>query len=659
LLQRKKWDIDFLGALPTNDEIYEILGRHKTVFVNSQNYLQYFIKVINETPISFPRNQTLFTCYSTELEKYGFEENFHEGEFTRVNELVEFLMDSLILFKPSKKVLSNHEEVYNATEIRLIPKLESYRADQRFKSIPIFSKSVHKMTQEEFVDSLMLGKYVGTAEGISIEPDDTPSIVLWREDKTYIAYGLFDHHEYAHGGFSFTSNVGVREIPFSHWMNKVYLEGNDDEMLLFIDLDSYSEIERKLEDITPIANILREPLLPEGTYYSRIDDEESLEKDEKDAANITNEEDTYDKEEEFMEHFIHTTREMGLQYYEKDLYNFHTAMKSSALTILAGMSGTGKSRLVQAYGKALGLDPSQLVFVAVRPSWADDADLLGYVDTKNMLYRPSDTSLVDALFHAQQERNNKMFIICFDEMNLSRVEHYFSQFLSVLEMEPNRRMLRLYSDRIAQQIHNSAQYGPEINIGPNVVFVGTVNLDESTYHFSDKVLDRANVITLDVQSYDMLKIRNTRDTKEKTRKQPYTFEQYNKFKALESPVSLMDNELDMLWKLHLVMQKENKNLGIGPRVVKQIDNYLKNLPPSNKFLTRKEAFDIQVVQRILTKLRGPEGLLKGLIGKINNDRVEGSLYELFERYEDVSDFTRTKSAIIQKAKELKVNGFTV
>lgn len=121
----------------------------------------------------------------------------------------------------------------------------------------------------------------------------------------------------------------------------------------------------------------------------------------------------------------------------------------------------------------------------------------------------------------------------------------------------------------------------------------------------------------------------------------------------------MDNELDMLWKLHLVMQKENKNLGIGPRVVKQIDNYLKNLPPSNKFLTRKEAFDIQVVQRILTKLRGPEGLLKGLIGKINNDRVEGSLYELFERYEDVSDFTRTKSAIIQKAKELKVNGFTV
>ncbi|WP_136608757.1 McrB family protein [Paenibacillus dokdonensis] len=658
MLQRKKWDIDFLGALPSNDEILEILGRHKTVFVNSQNSLQYFIKVINETPISFPRNQTLFTCYSTELEKYGFEESYHESEFTRINELVEFLIDSLILFKPSKKVLTNHEEVYKATEIRLIPKLESYKVDQRFKSIPIFSKLVHKMTQEEFVDSLMLGKYVGTAEGISIEPDDTPSIVLWREDKTYTAYGLFDRHEYAHGGFSFVSNLGVREIPFAEWMNKVYLEGNDDDMLLFIDLDSYTEIERKLEHITPIASILRETLQPEVINFSRTDEEVYIDKDDKEEGSLTIEEDIHVKEEELMEHFIHTTREMGLQYYEKDLYNFHTAMKTNSLTILAGMSGTGKSRLVQAYGKTLGMDASQLVFVPVRPSWADDSDLLGYVDTKNMLYRPSDTSLVDALFQAQQERN-KMFIICFDEMNLSRVEHYFSQFLSVLEMEPNRRVLRLYSDRIAQQIYNSAQYGPEINIGPNVVFVGTVNLDESTYHFSDKVLDRANVLTLDVQSYEMLKIRNIRDAKDKVRKHPYTFEQYTKFKVLESPVSLTDSELDILWNLHLIMQKENKNLGIGPRVVKQIDNYLKNLPISNKFLSREDAFDIQVVQRILTKLRGPEGLLKGLIGKITDDRVEGLLYELFERYENVSKFTKTKSTIFQKAKELKVNGFTL
>jgi hypothetical protein len=656
LLQRRKWDIDFLGVLSTNEETYELTGRFKTVFVNSQNYLQFFIKVINEMPESFPRNQTLFTCYSTELEKYGFQENFHENEYNRVSELNEFLLDSLVLFKPNRKVLSNHEEVYKAAEIRLIPKLESYKVNGQFKAIPIFSRSVNQMTEEEFVDSLIQGKYVGTAEGISIEPDDTPSIVLWNEENTYTAYGMFDKHEYAHGGFSFISNAGVRAIPFARWEKKVYREGNDEDALLFVDQDAYTEIERELEKTHPIVDDLRQVLQPEIAKLKRPDEEANFDKEDQDDIYLIVEDDMQDKEEEFMEHFIIITREMGLQYSEKDLYNFHTAMKSNALTILAGMSGTGKSKVVQAYGRALGLDVSQLIFIPVRPSWSDDTDLLGYVDTKNMLYRPSDTSLVDALFYAQQERN-KLFVICFDEMNLSRVEHYFSQFLSVLEMEPNRRMLRLYSDRIVQQIYNSAQYGPEINIGPNVVFVGTVNLDESTYHFSDKVLDRANVITLDVQPYEMLKNRNLRDVKEKTRK-PYTFDQFNKFKKQESPVSLTDDELSLLWELHIEMQKENKNLGIGPRVVKQIDNYLKNLP-TNTFLSREDAFDIQVVQRILTKLRGPEGLLKGLIGKISEDRVEGVFYQLIEKYSNVSKFTKTRSTIYQKSKELKVNGFTV
>lgn len=656
MIQRSKWDVDFLGVLATNEEVYDSIGRHKAVFINKQNYLQFYIKVINEPPDSFPRNQTLFTCYSSDLEKYGFEENYHESEFDRVKELTEFLMDSLMLFKPIKRVLPNHEEVFKTAEIRLIPKLESYKSNQQFKAIPIFSRTVHKMTKEEFQDALLHGKYVGTAEGISIEPDDTPSIVLWKEEMNFISYGFFDKHEYAHGGFSFVSNGGMREISFSPWLNKVYREGNEDDMLLFVDLESYTEIEGELQKVSPIVDDLRETLQPELNKPVRNDEELNIDGEEKEESITKTEEEAQDKEEElFMEHFIHVTREMGLQYFEKDLYNFHTAMKSNSLTILAGMSGTGKSRLVQAYGRALGLDASQLVFVPVRPSWADDTDLLGYVDTKNMLYRPSDTSLVDALFQAQQERN-KLFIICFDEMNLSRVEHYFSQFLSVLEMEPNRRMLRLYSDRLAQQIYNSAQYGPEINIGANVVFVGTVNLDESTYHFSDKVLDRANVISLDVQSYDMLKSRNTRDSN-KTRK-PYTFEIYSKFKKQESPVSLTDDEINFLWELHSKMQNENKNLGIGPRVVKQIDHYLKNLP-SNSYLSREEAFDMQVVQRVLTKLRGPEGLLKGLIGKINEDRVEGQLYELIESCSNVSKFSKTKNVIVQKARELKVNGFTV
>ena len=198
-----------------------------------------------------------------------------------------------------------------------------------------------------------------------------------------------------------------------------------------------------------------------------------------------------------------TTQELGLSYSLKDLINFHTAMKSSNLVLLAGMSGTGKSKLVNAYRRALGLDSEQFTFISVRPSWTDDADLIGYADTLNMVYRPGDSGLVNVLKQAEKEED-KLFIICFDEMNLARVEHYFSQFLSILEMEPGQRQLRLYNDELANRLYNSAQYPPSITIKKNVMFVGTVNLDESTHHFSDKVLDRANVIELDVLNFDLL-----------------------------------------------------------------------------------------------------------------------------------------------------------
>ncbi|SMQ81252.1 AAA domain (dynein-related subfamily) [Bacillus sp. OV166] len=211
-------------------------------------------------------------------------------------------------------------------------------------------------------------------------------------------------------------------------------------------------------------------------------------------------------EEILMKEFDRVTHELGLIYDKKDLYNFHTAMKSSNLVILAGMSGTGKSKLVQAYGKALGLfDNHKMTFIPVRPAWTDDADLIGYADTLQMVYRPGDSGLVNALMSAK-ENSKKLHIICFDEMNLARVEHYFSQFLSVLENEPGpQRVLQLYNGDLKDNLKNSTQYPPVIPIGDNVIFVGTVNLDDSTYHFSDKVLDRANVITLNVLNFGNLR----------------------------------------------------------------------------------------------------------------------------------------------------------
>lgn len=369
-------------------------------------------------------------------------------------------------------------------------------------------------------------------------------------------------------------------------------------------------------------------------------------------------------EELLMNEFDSVTHELGLVYDKKDLYNFYTAMKSSNLVILAGMSGTGKSKLVQAYGKALGLvDKHQMTFIPVRPAWTDDADLIGYADTLQMVYRPGDSGLINALMSAK-ENSKKLHIICFDEMNLARVEHYFSQFLSVLENDPGpQRVLQLYNGDLKSKLTNSAQFPPVIPIGDNVIFVGTVNLDESTYHFSDKVLDRANVITLNVLNFGNLRTLSLEKTGTTNLKEQGTlaFEAFNSLRNQNKEIHMQDSELDLLWEIHKELQKVNKNLGAGPRIVRQIDMYLKNLPNTEHF-TRAEAFDKQIVQRILTKVRGPEEQLKKFIGSYDfhtENIVDSKLGEILDRYQEVSEFYETRNVLIHKAKELKLNGYTL
>jgi hypothetical protein len=367
-------------------------------------------------------------------------------------------------------------------------------------------------------------------------------------------------------------------------------------------------------------------------------------------------------EEQLLADFVKRTKEHGLLYAEKDLYNFHTAMKSSNLVILAGMSGIGKSKLVQAYGESLGLtDKYQMTYIPVRPAWTDDADVIGYPDTLNHVYRPGDSGVINALLSAK-ENKNKLHIICFDEMNLARVEHYFSQFLSILELEtgPNK-VLRLYNEELKTSLKNSDIYPPFIPFGDNVIFVGTVNVDESTFHFSDKVLDRANVITPTVQPFENLKKLSQAVGSVKMTNVKISMEVLDSIRTKNQAIQMKDSELALLWDIHTELQKVNKNLGAGPRIVRQIDMYLKNLP-KNSLLTREEAFDIQIVQRILTKVRGPEDQLKSFIGVFDRktENIESSkLGEILDRYAEVSEFYETRNVLIQKAKELKLNGYTL
>ena len=367
---------------------------------------------------------------------------------------------------------------------------------------------------------------------------------------------------------------------------------------------------------------------------------------------ITSEEQDTLKEADFLERLSETADRSGFLYDKDDLINFHISLKSSRLTILAGMSGTGKSGLVRLYGRALGLPESRVRFLAVRPSWMDDGDILGYVDMKNMVYRSADTGLAELLIDAAAHPD-EMFLICFDEMNLARAEHYFAQFISVLEKEENP-VIRLYNPSLRAKLYNGDAYPAEIPIGRNVLFTGTVNVDESTYHFSDKILDRANVITLHQgRFHDLLSL----GKKEKTEWPEMPASLFESF-CVHEGLGLKEEELDLLDALNDAFHKSGIQCGIGFRIACQMGRYLENIPQGLSF-TREEGLDAQVVQRILTKLRGSAQQLAALVSTSDKGELTGSLPEVLERFSRLSSFTGARKVLEEKARELKLYDYTI
>lgn len=642
-MNNKRWDWDMVGILADEYTFYQRFGR-QSIFRNHLNVIQFNLLMITKPPENFP-SVDYFTAFSHDLEEWGFEDFVYLNDEERAENLRSFLDDMLIVFKPERRILQDNKIVYVATNVRVIPKTEHYQASDVLIPLPIYSQRVYHYDFDELLNRLTLAKYLGRMDNISSDPGDTPPYIIWQdENDAFQLIGPFEQHHYAYGGFKFYETEPFKILPFKdEWLFQSYHHGH----LLYVTEGTLTAIRdvMKGEEVALVRHLVSEK---ETAHQTAIHIQ--LVRTEADVA-----------EKAFLDRLMTITRDQGLFYEEKDLYNFHTAMKVPGLVILSGMSGTGKSRLVQAYGKALGLSDSQIAIVPVRPSWTDDGDLLGYADTLNAVYRPGDSELVNMLLEAEKEENqDRIYIICFDEMNLARVEHYFSQFLSLLEMDRPHRVLRLYNDDLAARLQNAGQYKPTVKIGDNVLFVGTVNVDESTVHFSDKVLDRANVLELKVLPYHVLKnISGNASTA--IGEGSISFGDYQKMKNPSQAFELTDEEIEFFWTLHEDLQRLSQKMGIGPRIIRQIDRYLKNIPNSGAF-NRSEALDLQVVQRILTKIRGTEDMLAPYFGVKNGGAfsVETSRFiEHLDRFSHLSSFTETRRVAEQKMKELKENGYTL
>ena len=216
-----------------------------------------------------------------------------------------------------------------------------------------------------------------------------------------------------------------------------------------------------------------------------------------------------------------------------NLFLYLAAIRTKPFILLAGISGTGKSRLVRQLAKgcckadselAHGNEPGNFASIAVRPNWHDSTELIGYVSRLGAKPRYVITDFVRFLAKAWLYEDTPFFL-CLDEMNLAPVEQYFAEYLSVVESRSRNGENKIESDVLIKWADDEIRKGaleelfgedasPNVTLlkakidadkglrlPPNLIVMGTVNMDETTFSFSRKVLDRA--MSFELNEVDM------------------------------------------------------------------------------------------------------------------------------------------------------------
>lgn len=665
-------DRQYIGILASDEEVD---GRNN-VFINKGSYIQYRVKSLLLPQESANFASGFISSFEDDLE---INDDEYSTEEERVENFKNAVKDQLFIY--SYKVNDAGHANLSARKTNMVKKPLKFSDETFFYAIPVFCSKNNDLLceweeekswrlfreyndKQEFIEYLRNKKSVGSTYGYYTDAF-VPSFVIWMDnDGSMYAIGhIIDNRENTKGGLIFECDKIV-EVDINKYNEYWVYQQSLNPTVMYIPEEIYAQIEDlvlktiAVDNVSEIDDEVEKKDVEYGTNQEEVLD--FIETETKQKVEELIEIDTSQKTDELIiQSMDYHSQKRNLFYNKKDFVNIHTALKCNSLVILSGLSGTGKSAIVDIYARALGInnttspDESRMLFIPVRPSWNDDSDLLGYVDLVHMVYRASDSGFVVFLVRAQKEENkDKLFIVCFDEMNLARVEHYFSQFLSLLERPTNQRQLQLYDKQYSGRLYNSAEYPYQIKIGDNVKFVGTVNIDESTYHFSDKVLDRANVIQLDVLNYSTMW--------EKTKYGSlvninWSMDDYKALIVTNSDEN-MQRVHQLLWDIHTLLHEASSKYGVGPRIVKSIDMYLWNLPKTNiGDFSFADGIDLQIAQRVLTKVRGPENQL----GDILNSTSEKNIIQIFDAYKELSDFNVCREIVKQKQKELESYGYCI
>jgi energy-coupling factor transporter ATP-binding protein EcfA2 len=337
----------------------------------------------------------------------------------------------------------------------------------------------------------------------------------------------------------------------------------------------------------------------------------------------------------------------GFCYEQEMIKNLYLSLKSKPFVILAGISGTGKSKIVKMFSEAIGATTlnGQYKLIPVRPDWSDSTDLLGHLNLDNRFIPGVVTEFLEEA--NKIENLDKPYILCLDEMNLARVEYYFSDFLSVLETRCMNSEGRIVSDKLLTKTSFGSdasaieKYG-DLLISENVYIVGTVNMDETTFPFSKKVLDRANTI-------EFSDINLSLGTEKLSTIELLTVQVDNSFlksEYIRFSECYRDNS-DEIDDLILLLDRINNalriiNAQVAYRIRDEVSYYI-TYAKKYDLISFNEAIDNALLQKILPRVHGSSLALRGVFRELFKICVGHDNFEDNELLEQIEAYMKNSS----------------
>lgn len=358
-------------------------------------------------------------------------------------------------------------------------------------------------------------------------------------------------------------------------------------------------------------------------------------------------------ETEWLNGIAKSCTDYGLHFNSRILKAFHTALKTaewSPLTVLAGVSGTGKSELPRLYSHFGGLYFEPL---SVQPNWDSQESMLGFFNSIDNRFdaqpilrflAQSQKSWVDSTDgrNGYPGLKDRLCLVLLDEMNLAHPELYFAEFLSKLELRRGKKNTEVPS----LLVKIGAGLKPyELKLGRNVLWAGTMNQDETTKSLSDKVLDRSVIIYFPRPSV-LRRRKKLIPLDANNRGVDLPLKTWNSWKAKEST---FEEEDVRPYKSFIETMNESLSVAgraIGHRVWQSVEYYMANYPDVREAIddgSKKRAmhiaFEDQLVQKVMPKLRGIDTRGKSRVECLDKIReqivrgIDGTSFNLSEDFD--------------------------